>query len=121
MSNYASTKPALCNGSNSTDNLSSDTAEVNSGVPQGSIFGPTLFIVYINGIICSLSVKQTQFFTFADDTVVVFYGNSWSSAERLCQQGLQEVFAWLRTSLLKINSTKTKIISSLILIYVLLS
>ncbi|CAH2242789.1 jg24153, partial [Pararge aegeria aegeria] len=91
------------------DNLSSKIAEVNFGVPQGSVLGPTLFLVYINDL-CSLNVRQAKFFTFADDTAVVFYGNSWGSAERLCQQGLQEVFAWLRNNLLTVNTSKTKII-----------
>ena len=49
-----------------------DFLEVNSGVPQGSILGPVLFLVYINDII-----NATNYFSirlFADDTSLTVAG-----------------------------------------------
>ena len=51
----------------------SSSESVKCGVPQGSILGPLLFIIYMNNI-CHTS-KLLNFILFADDTTV-FYSNS---------------------------------------------
>ena len=46
----------------------SDTLPVSSGIPQGSIFGPMLFLIYVNNL--SDSVVTSHVVMFADDTKI---------------------------------------------------
>ena len=56
------------------DGCSSELLDVICGVPQGSILGPTLFILYINDI-CNVS-NLVKFILFADDTNVFCAGDN---------------------------------------------
>jgi len=49
-----------------TDGLCSSTVQVVSGVPQGSVLGPILFIIYVNDV-CELIVGNTCCKLYADD------------------------------------------------------
>ena len=50
------------------DNVSSDSVSVVSGVPQGTVLGPILFIIYINDVI--ENIKHSKIRLFADDIVL---------------------------------------------------
>ena len=49
------------------EGVSSDNLSINAGVPQGSVLGPTLFLLYINDLPDQL---QSDIFVFADDTTL---------------------------------------------------
>ena len=48
---------------------SSDWKDVSSGIPQGSVLGPTLFVLYINDLPSAIS-SESEMFLFADDTKI---------------------------------------------------
>lgn len=84
----------------------SEEAKISFGVPQGSILGPTLFLIYINDL-CEMQLERGLVFTYADDTVLLFEGKSWSEVQSLANKGINKVVNWLRNNLLTINVSKT--------------
>lgn len=98
----------------SIDKWVSDDEMVSYGVPQGSILGPSLFLIFINEL-CLYIPPNGQIFTFADDTALVFEGDTWEEARCYAEQGLYNVISWLGKNLLTLNFGKTKFITFSIL------
>lgn len=82
---------------------------VTYGVPQGSVLGPTLFLLYINDL-CSMAVEDGHIFSYADDTAIVFSGRSWDEVKHKAEKGLAKVDEWLKINLLSLNIAKTNYI-----------
>ncbi|CAB3236263.1 unnamed protein product [Arctia plantaginis] len=91
-------------GSHKSGNL-----EVSHGVPQGSILGPTLFLVYINEL-TSLRLSKGIIISFADDTALSFSANTWNEVFVAAQAGFGAVGDWLDRNILTLNVDKTKYI-----------
>ncbi|KAJ8737040.1 hypothetical protein PYW07_000311 [Mythimna separata] len=85
-------------------------APVTFGVPQGSVLGPTLFLIYVNQL-CDLKLGNGNIIAFADDTVLTFSGDSWHDTFNSAQKGLNTVLQWLKTHTLTLNTDKTKILT----------
>lgn len=83
----------------------SEDKTVSIGVPQGTILGPLLFIIYINDLLSLLPGKSIT--SYADDTVVVTTGVTWESARIKMNEYLNVVFQWLSVNQLSLNISKT--------------
>ena len=84
----------------------SDYTSVTSGVPQGSVLGPTLFIYYINDL---PSVTNKEVHIFADDTKAYSEINSLEDKNQL-QTCLNNLMGWSDKWLLRFNSDKCKVL-----------
>lgn len=79
---------------------------LNFGIPQGTVLGPVLFQIYINNLI-NLKIPG-KIITFADDTVLIFSGETWEQAKENAEIGFSVVYKWLSANLLTLNIEKTK-------------
>lgn len=87
--------------------VSSDLKNASFGIPQGSILGPTLFLIYINDL-CNLQLANGKIISYADDTALLFSAGNDSQLYELAQHGFNIVNSWLRGHLLTLNAEKTK-------------
>lgn len=84
----------------------SNERKVKYGIPQGSVLGPLLFILFINDI--SRIFNCAKFHLFADDTIIYLSGKNCRSTIEILNQELEKLMNWLNGNKLKINVAKTK-------------
>ena len=82
----------------------SDIVEILSGVPQGSVLGPLLFLIYINDL---PSFVISESYLFADDTKI-FRCIEGKSDQSLLQSDLNSLSEWSNNWLLEFNADKCK-------------
>lgn len=88
--------------------IQSNTGIITSGIPQGSVLGPLLFILYMNDLSDNISnVKLTK---FADDTTFIAEGSNMKEAEMNLNNAIADANAWFATNKLVLNNDKTKLI-----------
>ena len=75
------------------------------GVPQGSVLGPMLFMLYINDL--PRVVSNSSVSLYADDTLVYATNPSLECLQSLLQKDLDEISKWMLSNRLSLNLTKT--------------
>ena len=104
LRSYLANRTQKCqiNGSTSSERI------IKCGVPQGSILGPLLFLVYINDLPNCLNRTNPRL--FADDTNLTATGESISVVEMAMNSDLEDLWKWLIANKLSLNVAKTEFI-----------
>lgn len=87
------------------NNNKSSHETIKCGVPQGSILGPLLFIIYINDIHNSTMLKL---FCFADDTTCSYSSSNHADLFNTMNYELEQLNVWFKANKLCLNANKTK-------------
>ena len=87
------------------DNIKSEYIPITTRVPQGSILGPLLFIIYLNNI--SFSSKLFKLIVYADDTTLFANFSNLNKNTKLNKE-LAEISTWLKVNKLSLISAKSK-------------
>ena len=61
------------------NNVKSNFKQITCGVPQGTVLGPLLFILYVNDLLKMSTLGQI--ISYADDTAIFYSGDSWDSVK----------------------------------------
>lgn len=85
-------------------NSRSSSQNVKSGVPQGSVLGPFLYLIFTADLPENPHVKIA---TFADDTAILSCDSDPVTASRHLQQGLEDIANWMSKWKIKVNETKS--------------
>jgi len=86
------------------DSTKSDCLPLKCGVPQGSILGPLLFLIYVNDI---SHCTEENILSFADDTTVILSDMDMSKLFQRANTCLDNLFNWFCANKLSLNAKKT--------------
>jgi len=88
--------------------INSNNLPITCGVPQGSILGPLLFIIYINDM--HSAIKFSKVHHFADDTNLLFSHKNPKILRKRVNADLELLFDWLCANRLSLNVGKTEFV-----------
>lgn len=91
------------------DTFSSAFMKITTGIPQGSIAGPLLFVIYVNDIVDIVTENQ-KIVNYADDTSLLVSGKSLNSVIENSETLLKNINEWMLGNHLFINKEKTNFV-----------
>ena len=77
-------------------------------MPQGSILGPLLFLIYINDL--SKAIIFSSVHHFADDINILYLSSSLKDINKKSNHDLSNLVPWLRANKILLNISKTEIV-----------
>ena len=92
----------------SVNGSSSSVLSITCGVPQGSVLGPLLFLIYINDL--PNASKKLTFYLFADDTNIYYESKDLPNLAKVVVKELRLVKKWLDANKLSLNIDNTNYI-----------
>ena len=90
------------------NNSESSYRKIVCGVPQGSILGPLLFLIYLNDL--HKAVHNSTTYHFADDTELTCWDTDTKRLRNKLNADLRNIFTWLCANRLSLNTLKTEFI-----------
>ena len=87
------------------NNEISNTRNVTTGVPQGSVLGPLLYLLYVESL--SVAGITAEHYMFADDTALLYHGKNSPELQNTINNDLVRFLHWLSANSLVINESKT--------------
>ena len=92
----------------SIGNTNSEVTTISCGVPQGSVLGPLLFLIYINDFSSCLDILDLHL--FADDSNLFFSHKNLSQLDLIVNNELTHVHTWLCANKLSLNIVKSSFV-----------
>ena len=93
------------------DGQTSSWCTIEAGVPQGSVLGALLFLIYISDITMNIHSDELNCLLYADDTSLFDIVESPNDSADKLNHDLEEMHSWAKTWLVTINPTKTECIT----------
>ena len=90
------------------NSMDSQIDDISCGVPQGSVLGPLLFLIYINDL--NSAIKFSYIHHFADDTNILYRHQSLRKINQRINFDLKNIVEWLRANRIALNTSKTEIV-----------
>ena len=86
--------------------INSDCKSINYGIPQGSVLGPLIYLLYVNDIMdCDIASDLSM---FADDTAMVAHGKVLADVVSQVNHDMTKLTGWFNANKLSVNLDKTK-------------
>ena len=92
----------------SINGFDSGLKSINCGIPQESVLGPLLFLLYINDL--NQAIKFCEVHHFADDTNLLCLSNSIKKLNKLVNTDLKHLVNWLKANKISLNVKKTEMV-----------